>query len=229
MTRTVHYETLDYTRFTWPQKLIRVSTRAVLTALARVTIYGMENVPISGPLLVATNHLHIMDAPLVGAIMPRRAVVFAKRKWQRVPLVSWLLTYGGNAIYADEMDLKSLRQAIQVLRAGGLLGIAPEGTRSRTGGLGTAHPGIVWLATQTDVPILPMVVYGQEQSMAYWKRLRRVPIQVRVGIPLCLPHGRPDREQLNGYLEEVMIMLATMLPSGYRGVYSEFVLHEMTD
>ena len=81
--------------------------------------------------------------------------------------------------------------------------------------------GVVLLALKAHAPILPAAAFGQEQAMRYWKRFRRVPIQIRVGHLIELPPGKANKEQLELYTQQIMIAIARLLPSDYRGVYSE--------
>jgi 1-acyl-sn-glycerol-3-phosphate acyltransferase len=224
MKAEIDYSTLDYSSFSFPERLIRIILKLLLLVLVRIHVDGLENVPRSGSLIVAINHLHIIDVVLAGCIVPRRSVVLAKGKWQRSAFTRWLLTFGGNAIFIEDTNAHAYHQALAVLNAGGVLGIAPEGTRSLTGGLGQGLPGMAKLATQADVPILPMIMYGQEQSGKYWRRFRRVPIEVRIGPQVALPPGRPTKEQLLIYTDYIMTVLASMLPRKYRGVYTESAL-----
>ena len=81
--------------------------------------------------------------------------------------------------------------------------------------------GVVLLALKAHAPILPTAIHGQEQAMRYWKRFRRVPIQIRVGQLIELPQGKANREQLEMYTQQIMIAIARLLPADYRGVYTE--------
>jgi len=180
----------------------------------------MENFPQSGPLLLVSNHLDILDAPIALIFIPRRMTTFVKSKWKRPPF-NWLMACMGDVIYANKADHRALEEGMKVLQSGHVLALAPEGTRSRTGGLGKGQAGVVLLALKAHAPILPAAAHGQEQAMRYWKRFRRVPIQIRVGQLIELPPGRANREQLEMYTQQIMIAIARLLPSAYRGVYAE--------
>ena len=91
-----------------------------------------------------------------------------------------------------------------------MLAIAPEGTRSRSGGLGKRQAGVALLALRAPVPVLPLAMYGQEQATKYWKRFKREPIHVRVGQPIELPPGKAGKEQLEMYTERIMIALVSV-------------------
>jgi 1-acyl-sn-glycerol-3-phosphate acyltransferase len=212
----------DPNRWTLLQRLIRTAIGFLIRVLSKVTVEGLENIPSSGACLAVGNHLHVLDAPLGADIIPRPVVAFVKDKWRRPP-ISWLITGMVNVIYVDveALDRRTLQSCIEVLKAGGILAVYPEGTRSQTGGLGRGHPGAAFLAIRTSTPILPMAVFGQERATFYWKRLRRVPIHIRIGPLIQPPSVPPQKKQLQDYTEHIMSTLAQMLPEQYRGIYAE--------
>ena len=224
----IDYGSLDYQRWTPLQRIVHWIIRFLVWLLTKVTIEGLENVPAQGGFVLAVNHLDYLDAPIIFAKMPRRMVVFAADKWAKTPFSGWILSHVGTAIYVDRgaPDRKALAAALTVLKAGGALAMAPEGTRSPTGGLTEGHTGVAYLSTRSAAPILPMVAYGQEQSDLYWKRLRRVPVCIRIGPLIHLPAEKARTEQLHQYTEQLMLTLASMLPEQYRGVYGAWVKEE---
>jgi 1-acyl-sn-glycerol-3-phosphate acyltransferase len=219
----IDYGSLDYQRWTPLQRAVHWIMRFLVRLLTRVTVEGLENVPAQGAFVLAVNHLDYLDAPIVFAKMPRRTVVFAADKWAKTPFSGWILSHVGTAIYVERgaPDRKALASALTVLKAGGALAMAPEGTRSPTGGLTKGHTGVAYLATRSATPILPVVACGQEQSVRYWRRLRRVPVQIRIGSLIHLPAEKARTEQLNQYTEQLMLTLASMLPEQYQGVYGK--------
>lgn len=222
------YSRIDYSRWTFLQRCFRGLIILLLRLLARAEVEGQENIPPSGPFVLAPNHIHIFDIPVIFGFMPRRAVVFAADKWQKAPFFGWLLSFFGDAIYVQrgEPDRRALAQALDVLKAGGVLGLAPEGTRSRTGGLQQGRTGVVYLASRGQAPILPVVAFGQEKAFAHWLRLRRVPIKVRFGELITLPPGKYRTPQLGAHTDALMMALARMLPPAYRGVYAQRLREE---
>lgn len=191
--------------------------------LGRLEISGVENVPREGPFIMAMNHLHWLDPPLAMVVIPRQMAVFAGEKWERRWPANWLLRYVGNAIFVrrGEVDRKALRAALSLLREGKALGLAPEGTRSRTGGLQKGKDGCAYLAMRTGVPIVPLAAWGQERFFRELKRGRRPTIRVVVGAPFTLSSAPREARaaELSAATERVMRTLAAMLPEEYRGVY----------
>ena len=138
--------------------------------------------------VIAPNHLHVLDGPVVGAVIPRRQTVLAADKWQGT-VAGLMLRIFTNSIFVarGEADREALGKALVVLKTGQSLTVAPEGTRSRSGGLLPGKNGTVYLASRGPAPIVPVVVWGQERALGDWRRLRRPQIHVRIGRPICLP------------------------------------------
>jgi len=203
------------------QRLARGAISLAFRTCTRVRVEGAAHLPASGPFVLAVNHLSLMDLPLVLTVLPRPATLLASGHLRRSALMDWFVSDLGRAIYIarGEGDRGALDRALEVLRAGGVLALGPEGTRSTTGGLGRGHSGVAYLATASGAPVLPLVAWGQEGLTRAWTRLRRAPIEVRIGPPLQFPRGHASAAQLREYTDQVMHALAAQLPTAYRGVY----------
>jgi 1-acyl-sn-glycerol-3-phosphate acyltransferase len=194
-------------------------------AIARLEVEGHAHVPRAGGCLLVFNHLSNFDPHLIFSLMPRRdAAGLVAAEYRRRPATRWLLERAG-AIWLDRgrPDRQALAAALARLRAGWLVGLAPEGGRSRTGALRHGRHGAAFLAGHAGVPILPVAVTGTERIAAALPRLRRVPVRVRFGAPFRLPacDGVPRRERLEAHTDTIMHQIAALLPSAYRGVYAE--------
>jgi len=198
----------------------------VIRLLTRIEVQGVENIPTSGAFILATNHLHAFDLPVAFAYNPRQVTVFAADKW-RGKLGGRLIEAVTQTIFVarGEVDRGALGQALEVLKAGGVMAIAPEGTRSRTGGLLPGKSGVIYLAARAGVPVVPTAMWGQEKVMPGWARLRRAPVHLHFGAPITLPAEatRFRTAELDARTEQLMLALARMLPPEYRGVYAEKV------
>ncbi len=205
--------------------LVRVSLRL----LTRFEVHGTEKFPKTGTAMFVMNHLHWSD-PVIGmAIVSRPAYTFVADKWEHRPVLGFLMRFTRQVIFVarGEADRKAISRAIEVLKQGYMLAIAPEGTRSKTGALQEAHEGPAYLASRTGAMIVPVGAYGQEKTEACWKRLRRPHIVVTIGDPFVLP-GTPNKakgQQLVAYTDEIMLHIAALLPEAYRGVYAQGRLH----
>jgi len=103
-----------------------------------------------------------------------------------------------------------------------MLGIAPEGTRSRTGVLGRGKAGVAVLAHRAGVPIWPVAHWGGEDFWRNLKRFRRTPVSVRVGPPFLIePLGSMTKTVRQEVADEIMGRIALLMPEKYRGPYAE--------
>ncbi|RME51057.1 MAG: 1-acyl-sn-glycerol-3-phosphate acyltransferase [Caldilineae bacterium] len=207
--------------------VLRLIFKFIVWILARVEVQGVEHIPPRGPFILAVNHLTILEPPVLFVALPiKRVTVFAADKWEHVFFIGWLLRRVG-AIFVNrgEVDRRALRAALKVLRSGGVLGIAPEGTRSKTGGLIRAKPGIAYLASLTNAPILPVGMSGQLHFSQQWRRLRRLHLRIRVGPLIHLPPVTgPDRmAQLQAHADRVMVAIARLVDPELRGIYASAV------
>lgn len=194
--------------------------------LSRFEIEGLEHVPGEGPYLLITNHLHWLDAPVAMVAFPYRSYVFAAEKWEKHWLLGPLMR-SLDAIFVQrgQVDRKALRQAMGVLQGGGVLGLAPEGTRSKTGGLQRGRTGAAYMAIRAGVPVVPLVVTGQEKLFPSLKRLRRARVRAVMSAafePPAIPPGeKAGAELVQAFTDEIMLRLAALLPPEYRGVYRD--------
>lgn len=194
--------------------------------LARLEIRHLERLPRTGGTLLVGNHLGIVDGPLYFAVLPRQdSTGLAAKKHQQNPLFRWIVDRaGGIWIEQDSADFHALRAAKEHLQGGGLLGVAPEGTRSPTGQLVQGKPGAAFLAASAgDIPIVPAAITGTANAFTQLLHLHRPHITVTFGEPFHLPPlDRKDREAaLQRSTDEMMCRIAALLPPEYRGVYAD--------
>ncbi len=200
--------------------------RSLVTFLARllahVEIEGLEHVPASGPFLLVVNHISRLDPPILMMAMPHQIYVLAASEYRRVPILKQLMEASG-AIWVrrGELDLAALRAALAVLKRGDVLGMAPEGTRSRTRALQPARPGAAYIALRSGVPVVPAAITGTEKMLEDFLHLRRMRIRVVIGEPFRLPvNEHPRSEALQAATEQIMRAIAVLLPPAYQGVYA---------
>lgn len=210
-------------------RLIRAIFGVLLRVLCRLRVEGLEALPRQGPLIVVSNHLHFLDVPVIMVALPVRCTVLAAEKWEKRPIVNWLFKAGG-AVFVNRgtADRKALGKMETLLRAGAIVAMAPEGTRSKTGGLQEGKRGAAFLAARTGAMLIPVVAYGQERVFRELRRLRRAHVVVRVGEPFTLPPllGPHRSRQLDRMTFDIMIRIAQLLPPEYRGVYRPYVPEE---
>src|SRR5919109_3075310 len=206
--------------------LIRALIRLIFNLIARVDVSGYENLPKDTSFVIASNHLGIVDVPIAFYALDRWDMfVVIGEKWRDVGLFRWVGKYF-NFVFIDRFnpDIKTLRRVISLMERNNILVIAPEGTRSRTGALIEAKPGVSYLAAKLNRPIIPVGIIGTEDKtiLGNLRRLRRSHIVVKAGPPFTLPPlPRENRDEvLKQYTDEIMCQIAALLPERYRGVYA---------
>jgi 1-acyl-sn-glycerol-3-phosphate acyltransferase len=152
-------------------------------------------------------------------------------KYLSRPFFHWLVDQvDGIWINREEADIQALKKARDYLKSGGVLGIAPEGTRSQTGELQEAKTGVAYLADKAGVPVIPVGVIGTQKAIHELLRFHRPQIKIVFGTPVNLPPiERNTRAQdLQRNSDEIMCRIAALLPAEYRGVYKDHpCLHEL--
>jgi 1-acyl-sn-glycerol-3-phosphate acyltransferase len=193
---------------------------------ATIEVRGVEHVP-PGGVIITTNHLSRFDPPLVFMTMPRRKMTaFNADTYRRNPFFRWVLT-SVDVIWVKRgaTSPATIKAALQALRGGSILGVAPEGTRSPTGALIEGKTGAAFLALAAGVPIVPCALTGVEKLGWAITRLRRIKLTVTFGPAFLLARPgertRKDEQQLAAATTEIMCRIAMLLPPQYRGVYAD--------
>lgn len=167
--------------------------------LARVVwntrVAGAEHVPRTGPVLLAANHLGVVDGPLVHGVAPRGTHILVKEEMFRGPL-GVVLRAAGQIPVDRTGGRPALAAALAVLRRGDAVGIFPEGNRGR-GDASSARAGVAWLAVSSGAPVVPVAVLGTRrtgESVGHVPGLRRR-LHVEFGPPVVLerPPGTSGR------------------------------------
>jgi 1-acyl-sn-glycerol-3-phosphate acyltransferase len=207
--------------------LARLVVNIIYRGLSRVTVYGMERIPDIPSYIAVSNHVGRLDAGLVYYLLDRRDIIMMVAEKYRKHWWSRALVWAVNGIYIDRFnaDLNALREVFRRLKQGGVLVVAPEGTRSKSGTLQEARDGASFVAARTGMTIMPGGLVGTQDSevVSRLKRFRRLDIELRIGPPFTLPPlERHDRvEQLKTYTDEMMCRIAVLLPPEMRGVYAD--------
>jgi 1-acyl-sn-glycerol-3-phosphate acyltransferase len=210
---------------TFSQSLIVGTLRGITSLICRIDDAALQKVPQYGPLIIYTNHVNILEIPIIYTRLQPRCVhgMLLAERWN-IPVVGWALDVTETIpVHRGEADTTAMRKGLEFLEKGEMLIIAPEGTRSHDGQLQLAHPGVVLLAMHSHAPLIPVAFYGAENYTENLSRLKRTDFHFRVGKPFHLnDHGekvtRLVREKM---VEEMMFQLASLLPVEYRGCYAD--------
>ena len=224
----VRPEITSLPRLTWYRRLarglLRWLGRILVLTLTRCEVKGLKNFPRQGPALVVTNHLGDADAVLALAYFPAFIDALAKMELNEFPLLGWIMqAYGVIWVHRGQPDRRAIKAVLQGLEEGRIVGIAPEGRESLTGGLEEGTGGAAYIALKSGVPLIPVTFTGTENQRIYpnLKRLSRTRVSLTVG-PLFWLEKLPDRrESIQVGTHVIMEKLAQQLPPELRGVYQD--------
>jgi 1-acyl-sn-glycerol-3-phosphate acyltransferase len=205
--------------------VVNSSIKALTRAICRVDDAQLDQVPARGPLIVVANHVNFLEVPLLFThLQPRPVTGFAKAETWHSPIMAPLFDlWGAIPLCRGEADVQALHRALEALKEGYILAVAPEGTRSGHGRLQPGHPGVVLIALRSGAPMLPLVYYGGERIKENLSRFRRTDFHIVVGQPftLSVEGVRVTREVRQQMTDEIMYQLAALLPPAYRGHYAD--------
>ncbi|AHI01127.1 lysophospholipid acyltransferase family protein [Kutzneria viridogrisea] len=179
----------------------------IIRSVYRPKVEGLENVPATGQVILASNHLAFVDSIVIPMVMPRRVNFLAKAEYFQGRGIKGALMrgfFGGlGHIPVERGSGRAARAALdtaeQVLNGGGAFAIYPEGTRSLDGRLYRGHAGVARIALATGAPVVPVALIGTDQVQRNGRGLPRIrPITVRFGTPL-------DFSRYEGMGESTMI------------------------
>ena len=202
---------------------MRGFVRLVVFFFTRAKVKGLENFPRTGPALVVINHLGDADGVLGIAFWPVFTDPFAKVELIQLPILGWLIEmYGVIWVHRGLPDRRALSSALEGLRKGRIISIAPEGRESPIGALEGGTEGAAFLAWKANVPIVPVAITGTENWRIYgnMKRFRRTDVTLSVGEAFFLSTGMDRKKALEDGTRRIMEALARMLPPQYRGIYA---------
>jgi 1-acyl-sn-glycerol-3-phosphate acyltransferase len=203
----------------------RITQYLLLPLYTRIKVIGAENLPLTGPLIIASNHLNDTDPGILATRIDRVLVFMTKVELFKVPvLAQFLRAYGAFPVRRGEADLAALRLSSAALAEGKALVIFPEGTREGPPELlAKAHPGAALLALRHDVPVIPVAITGSGRLSlpGMFLRLdRRVRVTLTIGQPFVLEKpARVNAEAVEAGTQRIMESIAALLPEGHRGYY----------
>jgi 1-acyl-sn-glycerol-3-phosphate acyltransferase len=186
----------------------RWTARLIYHVPYRLHVNGTENTPPAGPIVVVVNHSTLAEGPLVLGTLPRGTVFLIKREMFAGPIGPILRRMGQLALNRDVVDRAPLLEAQRILRAGGVIGIFPEGHRGE-GTMATAENGAAWLATSTGAAVLPIACRGTYRAPGARRRFRPR-VDILVGKPLALPNQR-GRAAVTAATEQIRVALADLV------------------
>lgn len=207
-------------------RTLRSIVRFLMKFIADIEVHSPDVLP-EGNLIGAANHLGRLDTAALLCVIDREDLIMpVAEKYKNHPIFG-AIGRSANAIWLNrfEADFSALREILARMEKGGLLVIAPEGTRSKTEAMQEAKLGVAFLASKSGFPVVPVAVTGTEDRavLENLKRFRRSKIVVRVGKPfkIEIPRGKGREQAMRDATDEIMCQIGAMLPENYRGYYAD--------
>jgi len=218
----------------------RVVIGPILHLLGRPRVNGLENVPASGPAILASNHLSVIDSMYLPLVIPRPVVFPAKAEYftAKGPLGRIWASYlrSTNQLEMQRGEARAaqatLEAAAGILRGGDLFGFYPEGTRSPDGRLYRGRAGLGWLTLNTGVPVIPVAMVGTRKMLAPGKSVPRpTRIEIRIGKPMEFGQlaGEPPARARRTIADEVMRAIGELSGQAYVHEYASDVKARLGD
>ena len=208
--------------------LVMFFLKLILRIIARVTVYGSENIPPKSTSFVGVaNHIGRLDPGFVFYMLDRKDIIMLVAEKYKEQTWSRVLAQAVNGIFVDRYnaDLNAMREVLRRIKKGGVVVIAPESTRSPDCSLIQGWDGASYIAAKSGLPILPVGVTGSgdKEVVDRLKHFRRLNVVAHVGPMFTLPplESKNRDEQLASFTEEIMCRIAAELPEAYRGVYAD--------
>ena len=211
----------------------------LLRAVVRTQVNGAENIPETGPAIVASNHLSVIDSIYLPLLLRRPLVFAAKSEYftgtrlrdrataAYLRATNQLSTDRGGARAAQDM----LESALELLSSGELFGIYPEGTRSPDGRLYRGRTGVGWLALNSGAPVIPVAMMDTEKILPPGQRLPRPGrIEIRIGEPLTFEGLRAEgtgARQRRAVTDEVVQAIQKLSGQDYVPMYASVRKEEL--
>jgi 1-acyl-sn-glycerol-3-phosphate acyltransferase len=207
-------------------KFILFFFKIIIPVITRIEVHGDVKALNRDRQINVVNHIGILEVLLAYYFINREDIIMIlAEKHQSRKFINWLAGQL-NATFIDRYnaDLSTTRKVLRRLQDGGVMTVAPEGTRSPDGSLQKGRMGVSYLASKTGALVLPAAVIGTEDAVVKSKllHLQPVPVTIWIGEPFTIPpiSGGNRREKLQEYTDEIMCHIAALLPEERRGYYT---------
>ncbi|WP_415817611.1 lysophospholipid acyltransferase family protein [Mesobacillus thioparans] len=157
----------------------RSLVNAVLKPVYRIEVIGKENIPANGGVLLCSNHIDNLDPPVVGITAPRPVHFMAKEELFSVPVLGKIVPHlNAFPVKRGMSDREALRKGLGILKDGKVLGLFPEGTRSKTGEMGKGLAGAGFFALRSEAQVIPCAIIGPYKAFKKLKVVYGKPIDM---------------------------------------------------
>ncbi|NOY64533.1 MAG: 1-acyl-sn-glycerol-3-phosphate acyltransferase, partial [Nitrospirae bacterium] len=173
--------------------------------LFRNEVKGEHNIPESGGLIIASNHLSYLDPPLIGISMKRQAYFMAKDSLFKNPLIGWFVRSFSIPVDRESPKPSTIKEAVKLLKDGKVLVLFPEGGRSKDGDIGGGKRGVAMIAAMSKAPVVPALIEGTDRALPKGATfLRPAKVRITFGPPMEIKTDESTRDYQHRLTEEIM-------------------------
>ena len=190
-------------------RFLQIVFRLLFYTVFRTRVYGRENIPKEGAVILAANHASNIDPPLMASLIERPISYMAKIELFENPIFGAAIRRcHAFPVKRGASDRGAIKAAVTVLKEGHMLGLFPEGTRSKTGELQKAEAGIALIASMTGAPIVPVAILNSHRIFANGGLLPQ--LRIMYGAPISFQGDRKSKEALDAFSAEIMAHIERM-------------------
>ena len=190
-------------------RFLQIVFRLLFYTVFRTRVYGRENIPKEGAVILAANHASNIDPPLMASLIERPVSYMAKIELFETPIFGAAIRRcHAFPVKRGASDRGAIKAAVTVLKEGHMLGLFPEGTRSKTGELQKAEAGIALIASMTGAPIVPVAILNSHRIFANGGLLPQ--LRIMYGAPISFQGDRKSKEALDAFSAEIMAHIERM-------------------
>lgn len=221
-----------------PYAFLRAFLTPFLMILFRPKVKGLRNVPINGPVIIASNHLSFSDSIFMPLVVPRKVTFLAKSEYFTSPgpkgLLKKLTFIALGQVPVDRSGGRrseaALITGLKVLAEGQCLGIYPEGTRSPDGRLYKGRTGIARLAIESGAPIIPVAMFNTEKIQPTGKVIPKIMrVKMVFGEPMFFEGDSSDLLYLRDVTDQIMKKIQELSGQEYVDIYASRRKDELRD
>lgn len=212
-----------------PYGLLRAFLTPFLMVLFRPKVTGLRNVPVTGPVILASNHLSFSDSIFMPLVVPRKVTFLAKSEYFTAPgpkgLLKKLTFVALGQVPVDRSGGRrseaALITGLKVLSDGNCLGIYPEGTRSPDGRLYKGRTGLVRLALESGAPIIPVAMFDTDKIQPSGKVIPKIMrVKMIFGEPIYFTGDSTNLQQLRDLTDELMRKIQELSGQEYVDIFA---------
>ena len=183
--------------------ILKYIFKVIYSIFFRARVEGIENIPVEGPVIIAANHMSNWDPMLLGTYICRNIHYMAKEELFRRPVISLILHQCHTfRVKRGAADRSAIKTAAKVLKEGHCIALFPEGTRSRSGRMRKAEPGVALIAKLSGAVVIPAAISGSDRILNKGCFLPK--LKLSFGTPMKYTAEKADKESLHEFAQSVM-------------------------